>query len=145
MAITVPASYTDSTLGQFMVTVLGETGVTLGLTYPDDFDEIVEDTLVLYGVRTVAEATDIKKLRKLAELSAWRRALSVVVGDYDFSDAGVSYKRSQIYDHIKNNIELLLKQAIPLISDYYIVASKIDWKNDPYEYHEAGTYTDVPR
>jgi hypothetical protein len=90
----IPGSYTEETLKTYMLTVPGQLGAVLGMTV-NSFNEAVNEVLLAYGVATIADATDIPKLRALAKVEAWKVALAEAGARIDWSEAGASFKQSQ--------------------------------------------------
>ena len=91
-----PSSYNEAELRAYMVTVTSNVAAALGWSEAN-FTEAVNDALVLYGVATIAEATDIPKLRTLAKVEAWRAVADATAADYQFSADGGSYSRQQLH------------------------------------------------
>jgi hypothetical protein len=87
---------------------------------------ITDKTLEYYGVATEAEATDATKLHALADVAVWRQALNDVSLDYSFSADGASYSRGQMPDHIRNNLDEAINNAIVYTPNYSIVVSASD-------------------
>lgn len=96
----VPTSYTEAELAAYMYGLLGATAPVIGWADSTALDDAVIETLIAYGVGTIEEASDIVKLRTLAQVEAWRAAAAQVAGDYKFSDIdGRMHERQQVYDH----------------------------------------------
>lgn len=97
-----PASYTEESLKAFMLTATERIATVIKFT-ADKFADAVNETLVAYGTDDIAEATDVKKLRALARVEAWRAMVDATTGEFDYSaDSGQTathYKRSQLHDH----------------------------------------------
>ena len=144
--MTVKTSYSDATLLTYMISVLGSAGDVLGLTTASTIIvEAMDDILFDYGVTATANATDIKKLRTLARFHSWKSAKAEASLDYDFSDAGASYKRSQMFDHVVKQYLQARRDAMLYLPDYQVESDELNWTGDPLEYHEPGTYSDPKR
>lgn len=91
-----PSSYSEAELRAYMVTVTSNVAAALGWSEAN-FAEAVNDTLALYGVTDIVEATDIPKLRTLAKVEAWRAVADATVADYQFSADGGSFSRQQLH------------------------------------------------
>lgn len=91
-----PTAYTDATISQYMVDQLGEIAGVLGWTWDTDLHEAINETLLAYGVDTLEEASDLRKLRTLARWQAWRAAVDSLVARYHFSNPEGSYSREQM-------------------------------------------------
>lgn len=120
--MTLTAIYTDVTIAQWMLTQLGGVGEALNLTVAS-FD--TEEVLRQYGTTDFSLATDIDKLRLVARFVAWSRALDEVAADYNFSEGGASYQRSQMYD-------MIAKQVDNARGEYPIESATIDYPDNPY-------------
>lgn len=96
----IPSSYTETELQDYMLEITQSISSVIGLTV-DKFYQAVNETLLSYGVDDIADATDIRKLRTLARVEAWRFAADSTAAEYDISrDSGestVSDKRSQLH------------------------------------------------
>lgn len=93
----IPSSYTEFSLAAYMLAVTGNVAAALGWDI-ENFDEAVNDALVAYGVSSIADATDIAKLRALAKVEAWRTAVNGTAADIEFSADGGTYKRNQMHE-----------------------------------------------
>lgn len=96
-----PTSYSESTLAAYMESgILRATGAVLGLVGASHYAEAVNDVAAALGT-TIADATDMPRLRILARREAWRLAMQQAGGDYKYSEDGASSDRNQIFDHCK--------------------------------------------
>lgn len=98
----VPTVYTEQTLAEFMMQELKNSASDLGWTTADpdgDYQEAITETLLLYGVADVSEATNIRKVRALARVAIWESATKASVPNTDSSQDGMSNSDSQVYDH----------------------------------------------
>lgn len=74
-------------------------------------DLIETNTLIAYGnstTTTEAQATDLIKLHLLAHIEAWKRLMFESSASFDFSADGGSYKTSQIYKFLQENLSQAL-------------------------------------
>lgn len=138
--MSVPASYTESGLAQFMESTLAATAGVLSLAAADgDFDEAVNSVLLAYGqtdISQISGSSNIMKLRLLARVEAWRLALATVSGDFDFEADGGRYSRSQMHKQIKSNLTQAESDAMAYLPDYQVSAQDIVWTQDPYQWRE---------
>ena len=115
--MSIPASYTETTLADYMLTVTEAVSNVIGLDSLS-FEESVNDALVAYGVTDIAEATNIKKLRALARVEAWRRCVESLVAKYDRSrndgQSQVWDKENQLYTNAKTQLGLAEENAVRL-------------------------------
>lgn len=92
-----PTAYTEQQLAIYMLSSIGNLGTVLELT-ADHFREAVNDTLLAYGdVDSIGDADDIKKLRALAKVEAWRVAVEQSSGMYNFQSHDGRYDRATIH------------------------------------------------
>jgi hypothetical protein len=110
-----PASYTELSLAEYMVTVTRSVTAALGWT-SDDLLEAVNDTLTAYGASTIGSATDIAKLRTLARVEAWRTVVDGTAADIDFAADGGDYKRSQMHKQALSALERAEVAALPYVT-----------------------------
>jgi hypothetical protein len=131
----VPTSYTEETLIQFMHSTLAEMATVLGWTVDGGhYDEAVVETLLVYGVSQIAEASDIRKLRACARVQVWQAVSNATAGDYDYEAEDVSYSRSQVHAQASAMLEKTLLDAMPYTDVYSVVIDEVIFKNDPYVY-----------
>ena len=109
------------------------------------FAEAVNDVLLAYGVNTIAEATDIRKLRTFAAIEAWRVVVNATVAEYDQSrDSGESQvwdKRNQLHTNARKQLEVAEARAAELgyVADntsYNTVSFATVTYTDPYSITE---------
>jgi hypothetical protein len=133
-----PTSYTETSLKIYMHTALGAVATALGWTVQDgNYDELVNETLLVYGtddVTGISGQDNIRKLRTLARVEAWRAVVRETAGDYDFSADGGSYKRSQIHAQAKMALEAAQDEAALYDDSYRVVIDQVKHVHDPYAY-----------
>jgi hypothetical protein len=139
--MTVPTSYTEQTLGQFMQARLGKVARVLQLTAgpndAGDFQEAVNDALLACGTEDISTITgmeNIQKIRALALVAAWQYVVTNFVALYDFSADGASYDRSQLFKQAKEALQLAQQAALPYDSSYSAQIVEVDHIHDPYSY-----------
>lgn len=112
-----PTSYDEAALIAYMQTITKSVADTLKWTSAN-YAEAINDCLILYGVGSVTGATDITKLRSLAQVAAWRHIVLATVANFDYSsDTGagggqVWQKESQIHTQAKLMLERAEKAAV---------------------------------
>lgn len=109
-----PTSYTEVQLSDYMCSLV--TGIGPSDTWTD-YTETINDVLLMYGVDDIANATDIQKLRAIAAYAIWQRLDRVMTGWYDFSADGGSYKRSQMRDAVKTQLDEARADAAQYLDD----------------------------
>lgn len=128
-----PTAYSDATLAQFMVDQLGEVAGVLGWTWDTDVHEAINETLLAYGVATVEEAVDLRKLRALARWQAWRAAVDSLVARYQFSNPEGSYHREQMLEGARLALADAEVEASEFVDTVRSVIRVTNIKrNDPY-------------
>ena len=135
-----PVSYTEKTLADFMHAELGKTGSLLayavGAADAGSYQEAVNETLLNYGASTVDGAVDIQKLRALARVEAWRKAVGDLTTAYRFTSEGSTFDRGRLYQQA---VETLLRaKSLAVQWDnsgcYVITVTRALPVNDPYRY-----------
>lgn len=107
----IPASYTESTLRDYMLSVTVNVAGALGWT-ATNFTEAVNDALVAYGVPTIVQATDVAKLRVLAKVEAWRIVVDGAAADIEFTADGANFKRNQMHQQAVAALERAQSEAV---------------------------------
>jgi hypothetical protein len=113
--VAAPSSYTEITLGQYVLNVLGQMAAYIGWTDAAHAGEVVNDILLELGVddiSTISGSENIRHLRAVARYHAWKTAAELTSGKYDFStgDSG-SFKRSQMHTMAQENAEKARAEA----------------------------------
>jgi hypothetical protein len=127
----VPTAYTESTLAEYMLTVLSGTADALQITL-GDLGEAVIEVLLKYGVNDISAAMDMTKLRCLARVEAWKAAADMVAADYDFSEGAVSYHRSQMSQQIAIRLSQAERDAAPYDPSNEVGVVAVDYVQNPY-------------
>jgi len=128
----IPNIYTDDDLIEFMWHELQAVAAAVDLNR-DCLTEAVNDVLLDYGVTTLADAVDIKKVRAIARYYAWLAALKQVSADYQFSESGVSYARQQALDGLEKMVARVKREAGSYLSGYVIGVGDVVHTEDPYK------------
>jgi hypothetical protein len=145
----VPSDYTEYTLAGYQQSVIGNVGGVLGWELdtdqqsPGDYQEPVNEALLLYPVSDIANAGDMNLLRACARVAVWRAVIGGLVAYYDFSDGTptLSLKRSQMLASAKEALAIAedeLKQILPpehpanLGAGYAVKIRSMDFLDDPY-------------
>lgn len=134
-----PSSYSETGLADYMHAVLGPVATALDYTSPASYVEAVNEALLDYGtddISTVSGRDNIRKLRALAMVQAWRLVVQHVSGDYDFSADGGTYNRSQIQKQAAEALARAEQTAITLgaTPGYVLGIDTITHIHDPYRY-----------
>lgn len=132
-----PTSYTEATFSEYLDSELGPIANSLGWAAPntDDYNEVVNDTLLLYGESDIASITglaNIQKLRTLGMLSAWRRVVRFISGNFDFSSDGGTYSRSQAETMARNRVMELESEAAEWLGINQIKMQRVEYPHSPY-------------
>jgi hypothetical protein len=145
----IPTVLTEDALAAFQVTTLSSVAGVLGWTVTtDEVAEAVIGTLVAYygssGVdNTIANATDIAKLRALARREIWRAAVPALITYYTFATDGQTFNRSDMVKFAESQLAKAEAAAEPYdtaaiaaaaASAPVVYASTIRYPADPYIY-----------
>lgn len=131
-----PTSYDDEGFKAYLHGRLNRGGVADAFGWSvaaGSYDEIVNDTLLAYGVADVPGATDLKKLRALGNLTLWQAAKEAAVLEVDYSADGTSFNREAIFRHITDMLGQARYDAIPYLNDdgYSVDIYGVS-RSDPY-------------
>jgi hypothetical protein len=133
--MSIPASYTETTLATYMHTILGPVAATLGWSVAaGSYDEPVNEALAAYGVDDIADISgraNITKLRALARREVWRAVMQATASHYDVKADGANRSRSQIHTQAKAAYELACIDALSYDPAYIVGVTTVDYA-DPY-------------
>lgn len=133
-----PAVYTEKTLADFMHVELGKLATVLGYAPgagdAGSYAEAVNESILRYGVATIDLATDIRKLRGLARLEAWKKAVDDLAAHYTFQSDGNTFDREQMFTNAELNLQRCLTLALEWDPGYIITVTKVRPVHDPYRY-----------
>ncbi|MCB8988086.1 MAG: hypothetical protein H6661_10105 [Ardenticatenaceae bacterium] len=130
-----PTSYDEDGFKAYLHGRLNRGGVAdaFGWTVAaGSYDEIVNDTLLAYGVTDVGEAADVAKLRALGSLALWQAAKEAAVLEINYTADGTSFSREAIFGHIEAMLGQARYDAIPYVDDGYQVDIFGVSRRDPY-------------
>jgi len=130
----VPSAYTETTLADFMHSQLGQFPTLFGWTSPASYQEAVNETLLAYGVDVIASATDIRKLRALARVEAWKQVINELASKFKFQADGSTFEQQQMHEMALKNLTAAERDAMVYTTDYSATVGSIGWTNDPYKY-----------
>lgn len=134
-----PTTYTELTFKQYLHTALGAVAEVLGWTVADGaYNEIVNETLLAYGVDSIASVSgrdNIRKLRALGRVELWRAVVSETATDFDYKADGGDYKRSQAHQQAKAALEAAQDEAALYDDRYRVVVDQVRHVHDPYAYY----------
>ena len=129
-----PTAYTETTLSDFMIAVLGPTATALGWSTDDDsLAEAINDTLIAIGATDVADVTDIEQVRAVARWQAWRWAADALASKFDVSTDGQSLSRSQLYEQAVRARDVAFQACAPHLTAYAVTATRIVHVDDPID------------
>jgi len=139
-----PTSYTESTLKVYMHTILADVATVLGWGTASNYGEAVNEAIATYGasdVTTIIGRENLYKLRALARREVWRAACGALAAKFDFSADGHSVKRSDLYNHTKEELARAEGDAIGFdsYSGYNVGTAGVSYNDDWYEPPESGT------
>lgn len=151
--MSLPVSYTEATLASYMHAELGAVATALGYAAPGVgttgvYGEAVNDTATDYRTSDISLVTgrdNLRLLRALARVNAWRKVVKDTTGDFDFETAGQKFSRSQTNTQARSQLTLALEEArtagwddMPL--SYAVGIDHLTFVQDPY--NSALTDTD---
>jgi len=136
----VPTGYTDSTLKAYMHAMLGAVATGLGWTVAaTDYDEVLNDTLLSYGVDAVTAISgrdNIRKVRLFARREVWRHVVDETAGDFDIKTLAGTMTRSQINAQARRNLLAAEVRLLAYDEEYQVGALEVVYE-DPYVAPEA--------
>lgn len=136
----VVTSYTEQELADYMRDILGDVAVTLEWTDTDDlgnYKEAIQETLQAYGISTIDQAIDVRKLRTIARREVWRAVMMATASNYRFGSDREQYFRQQFHEQAKAQFAIASTDAsIYELEDarYNVQFIKINDLNDPFTY-----------
>ncbi len=134
----IPDHYSETDLKVWLHGTLGSLADLLNWTVEDaSYDQAIVDTLLLYGISDIADATDIAKLQALARVALFRNAELAAAGLVDHSVLGDSIRLSQALTSIRKILDVAERQATSygLVSASTVVVTGIEYVDDPYLLH----------
>lgn len=132
----VPASYSEATALTFMVTELSDVGTALGWTTATaQLEEALYDALFGYfgGSGVIADATDLRQLRALLRVAAWRAAVKALAAQMQFSADGQSVSRQQLQEMALKALALAETDAQQFGGSAAIRVDSVTFNDDPYQ------------
>lgn len=131
----VPSNYaTETDLATFMAGEIGRIAAILGFTVPTSYSETIIDTLITYGVESIDEATDIRKLRALARREVWRSVVAKLASGINFTADGVTVNRAQLQQQAKVALNIAETACVPFDDQYVVRVDHVTQTVDPYTY-----------
>lgn len=111
-------------LQEYLSAYLGDLETQLGYS-ASSLDLVVTETLAVYGVDTEEEVTDTQKLYALGRYFLWRKVLrDLSLTGFDYSADGVSLKRSQIIENVREQYKQAVADAMPYLPSNKVVIYK---------------------
>lgn len=140
-----PSVYTELTLKDYIHRILGAVADVLSWSVPNgSYDEIVNETLLVYGESDISEITgedNIRKLRTLARRETWRAVIQETAASYDFQSGGGSYSRSLIHKMAMENLAKAESDASEFDPAWNVSIDTLNHLHDPYQYREPDDRT----
>lgn len=104
-----PTSYSEQTLAQYMhrqlADVAGDLGWAVAASDAGSYQDAVDEVALTLGV-AIASAPDIRRLRLLARVEAWRQAMQATVSDTEFDADDRAEKLQQRHSQAKAMVAL---------------------------------------
>jgi hypothetical protein len=116
--VAAPAQYTEETFILYIRDGVFRRKVAdiLRWDLTTNYQEIVDQTLLDYGVATIEEALNIPKLRALGRMNAWKAVMEANVPAYQATADGATFHRDQIYDHARQQYNEAVSDASPFLN-----------------------------
>ncbi len=141
----IPASYTELKFAEFLHATLGQVAEALNWGVgAASYDEVVNESLLEYGVDDIATITgnpSLKKFRAIGKVKAWEAVVTQTAADFNFSADGGKYDRSQIHEMAMKNLALAQAAAADYLGEYRVGIDRIDHYHDPYTYRDENDRT----
>jgi hypothetical protein len=132
----IPTTYTEAEFKAYLHTAMGAVATSLGWTVAGgSYDEILNDTLAIYGTNDIAAVSSVNasvKLRELGKLAAWRQVVTETATDYNFSADGGKYDRSQVNEMARARVSDLEYSTAQYRAENAVHTQRIDFIHDPY-------------
>jgi hypothetical protein len=138
----IPTSYSETDIAAYMLTALSNVAGVLGWDASTaEVDEAIVGTLLAYhgtagANSTIANATDIMKLRVLARREIWRAAVAALSTKYTFSTDGQSFQRSDMMKFAASMLDKAETDAAAFDTStaLSVGVSTLRYPADPYVY-----------
>lgn len=142
-----PTVYQEDELAAYMLGELGDVATVLRITATagvkgdyGDLSEPLNNVLLALGVTdvtTLTGADNIRKLRALGAVEAWRLAKKRAAAAYDFKDGSTSLSRSQLQPMISQSLGMAEAEAsslgvLPTGTGVKVKVGTVKYRNDPY-------------
>jgi hypothetical protein len=137
-----PTAYTEKTFAEFLrrkIRGYAEVFHWDNTEAEGDYQDVINDTLRIYGVSSIDQATDIARLELLGLRAAWRAVVEYAATEYDYATVGESNSRSQLYKQAQErlaDVEAAVAATIPEVaaaSMPVIGIGSIRWRDDGYD------------
>lgn len=133
-----PTVYSEITFAEYLHQALGATAEALGFDpSAGSYAEVVNETLLAYGELAMANITgaaNLKKLRALGRLEAWRAVVAQTAGDFAFEADGGKYNRSEIHKMALENLAKAESEAAQYDTSLRVGIDSVNYIHDPYKY-----------
>lgn len=144
-----PASYTETSLAEYMHATLGAMATRLGWTVDDgDYTEAVNEAVAAYGTDDISGITgrdELRKLRALARREVWRLVVQSLAAYYEFSTDGQSFKPNQMSAQAQAALAQAEADCVALgagdDANYRVEIDSVIYPADPYVYYPDSVRT----
>jgi hypothetical protein len=134
--MSLPLVYGDPTeFGQFLLGILGPQVVAVLTTDdrdwgdPATYEEIINDTLLAYGVEELVLATDAAKLRAIGRLHLWQAVADATVWMHSQSMDGQSYQLQQVHEHAVRMAERARREVNRIVPTYRVEVGRVRYRD----------------
>lgn len=137
-----PAIYTEAELATYLLSKqgLGDMAGILGWSTLADLQEVVNETLLSYGVATINLATDIQKLRAIARIEAWRAVVANVSSRITFQAGSQMFTQSDLLPNALKALGLAEQSGAQYMPGLGAAIEHVEYSNDPYHYASSEAY-----
>jgi len=134
--VTLPTSYTEKTLAEYMHVEVGKLasilGYAVGVSDAGSYQEAVNNAIARCGVTLIADMTDIPRARATARAEVWKKACNDLAAFYGFSSDGARFDRDQMFAQANVNRDRAEDDLYAF--ECVIEVSRRVPVNDPYRY-----------
>jgi hypothetical protein len=128
-----PLAYTEQSLAVYLKDILGPFARDLEWDVTEetagDFQLVIDETLEWAGRTTIAEETDLLKLRAIARWRLWSVVYDALAGEHDLSTDGQSLQLSQVPANVANRLERAYQVALPYLPAQAATAIPITYRD----------------
>lgn len=133
----IPNPHTEAELAEYLHRALRNMATLLGWSVAGgDYTDIVEDTLLAYGVPDIDQALDPRKLRALGKIHVWKAVVATLAASHTVSMPGTALQLGDLQRQASVALEEARNDAVGYGLDAASVATidRVLYVDDPYAY-----------